>query len=72
MHMNMSENVFEVNDKLYKIKMDEFETRENYVDRVYFIIDKITDDMNISQIEFIICESRVYMNEKNYNSIYKN
>lgn len=53
--------VFEYDGIFYEIKMDPHESREMFIERVWFILRHIEDD---KPIEEIIKKSRIWINEK--------
>jgi len=59
--MNNPKEIFEVNCKFIKVEQDLFETREKYMERVFFIIKKIKIG-TIDDFDEYVKLSRIYVN----------
>lgn len=61
-------NIFEYKGKFYFIKKQQFEIREKYMERVWYILNN--DKLNVVSFEILEKESLIWSNEKNLNCEY--
>ena len=64
--MENLKEVFEYNGKFYEIEKSINESREMFVERVWFILNKIHDDT----FDELVKKSRIWSNEKNLKCEY--
>lgn len=66
------QEVFEFNGAFYTIPIDPQESREMYVERVWFVLGKIVhDEAGNADIDKIILQSRQWSNSKHLGCKYK-
>jgi hypothetical protein len=63
----MNTELFEYNGSFYTIEKDMYEPREIYMQRVWFILNKINDKIPLNELEKM---SRIYVNKKILNCEY--
>ena len=65
------EEVFERNGNFYVIRKDKHESRESYLERVWFVLNRINkNDVDKKNIDELCRLSRVWINTKLYNCEY--
>lgn len=65
--INQNTEVFEYNNNFYHIPKDRYEIREIYMERVWFILNKLDENKSLDEI---IRESRIHIAEKVYGCKY--
>ena len=61
--MNNQIEVFELNGIFYQIRQDKYETRELYLERVWFILNELKKENHLC-LEKLIIKSRIEINKK--------
>lgn len=58
--------VFEINGIFYNIEQDKYEPREIFMERVWYILNKIknNDNFDNNEFEILVVESRIEINKK--------
>lgn len=65
-----NQEVFEYEGNFYNIPKDKYETRENYLDRVWNILNKIGDLRKMCDMNKLIKDSKIYSSKKIYECEY--
>jgi hypothetical protein len=61
--------VFEYNENFYHIPKEKYELRENYLDRIWYVINRIKQNES-EDLNKIIRESKIYSCKKIYGCNY--
>lgn len=69
--LSKKQEVFEFNGGFYSVSIDPQESREMYIERVWYILKKIENNPDL-EIGKIILQSRCWSNSKHLGCLYEN